>query len=212
MNRLSAFLWACVLAAAIPLVAQGDDPPVTEVDLAAGASEGVLAVSGTGLGATSGDLVMLSIANRSNETVRVTGIAGTILTTDDEDASPVGLVGLTGRTVSRTSIQDVAAIQLAPGQANRYTFHGYALDFHKGNPTSQTRLTVDHNDPTLAALFRIVETERTPTDTIQAAVWFFTGGVSDRMLGRRLSIARIQVLEARDLLRRAQQVSPQNTE
>ena len=200
---VAAILAATAASAAGAAAAQPAQPAAQAVELVEAIHGGLLRAEGWSLGFTSGDTVVLALTNLGPKPLSVRVAPGTVLAPDDAGATPVAIRRLSGKTLGGDKLEVVEGIELAPGRTERYTFQAYSMDFKRRDPAARARLTPTALNPVLAALFRRADDGDFGPETVQAAVWLETGGVTEERLAQRLKIGRLQILDARDLVRQA---------
>ena len=205
MARLLSLGIALALGATVAFAADEAGKTAQAVELVAAIHGGMLRAEGTSLGFTSGDNVVLTLTNASAQPLAVRVTPGMILAPDDPEASPVAVRRVSGKTLADDKIEAVAGIVLAPRQTERYALQAFSIDCRRRDPAARARLTPTALDPVLGALFRHANEEDCSLATIQAAVWLHAGGLTDERLTRRLKIDKLGILDARDLLRQAEE-------
>jgi hypothetical protein len=194
--------FAVVLSLVLAAAVLADEEPLNR-DLVAGVKSGDLEVSGDGVGATRGECVFLTIANRSGRTLRVLFAPGTIVDPSQPGRARMVLAKLRGETVDNQTYRPVDDILLSPGQTRRYTFLAYSQSFEQRDATDAARFRVVGQDEGLGNLFKAAEARDASLDVTQAAVWFYMGGVTDRTLDRRMALPQADIGAAREIAKAA---------
>jgi len=159
---------------------------------------GTVTVRGQGMGADSGDNLVLSIRNNAGSPVEVQVPAGTILRPAQSHYAALVVRRVRGVMVDSDSFEEIEKVQLAPGVSMRLLVESFSMRFGRTTPAQSTVLQVDGRDPLLGMLLEKSLSKTYSLKIVQAIVWLRSGGFTDAQLEKKLGIDSLSVMEARD--------------
>ena len=153
--------------------------PIAKYTLSEAIDKGLVEVEITGMGASSGDSINLELTRLTPYTIEIEVPKGTVLLASDMAQNMVV-----------DKVRGIIVLDSAEPQT--FILKAYCLDFHKENPSSNTKFSVG----TLAdpRILRILDTADTPPSdmvsvgTIQTAIWIVTDDVSIKELIDRFPV------------------------
>jgi hypothetical protein len=201
------FTWSAIAVSksAPPPVVAGPVPPL---DLQAAIAVGYVQVLVKGVGASSGDSIVLEIESRIEASLDIDLSQGTKL-----ESTAAGFQNMVVR-VLKGELSDPFAQSYSPTDAIHldafgvafYVAEAYCLDFHGDNPQDATGFSVVGPASRDVRAVLAAADGMTPVPSvaaIQAAIWAMTDDVSSDELLARFAVSDAQLSEASALLRAA---------
>ena len=191
-------LWAATSEAAQPR------PQKVRLDQAIG--KGIVRAEFQGMGSSTGDSILLRIANLTASPLEVEIAPGTVLEDPSASCQDMIVERVRGIPKAEYSFQPQDHILLPGKETEEYVLLAYCLNFDRDNPTPKTRFRLKgFGYPEIQKLFAILpqasEAERS-IEAIQIAIWVILQDVTWGELQSRLSLTEADIADARSLLQR----------
>jgi len=162
---------------------------------------GKVAVEITGLGGSTGDVILVTAQRQVQETLRLMLAPGTIFKSKSGAVQDMVGACIKGERVSATSYRPATEIVLTDNRRHAYVVEAYCMDFHKENPRAGDRFTVAVPQDRAGALILGGKKARARIQVIQSALWFDREGLSNTAVKSRFPVTDEDIEGARCLLR-----------
>jgi len=174
----------------------------TRTTLAHASARGLVTVSVSGTGASSGDSVKVRVARRSKAgpgNLALTVPPGTRLASADAGAQNMVVAGVRGRMTGPSSYHPSSEIVVSGTTPATYLLEAYCADFERDNPSGDTRFSVGRPDPVLACILK----RAAPLSVagIQAAVWIHTDKVTYDHMSEKFPVSAADFRKAQAVVR-----------
>jgi hypothetical protein len=167
---------------------------------------GLIKAKITGSGASSGDSVNLELIRLTSERMEITVPKGMVLIASDESQNMV-VNKVSGIPEDSKWIIPVSEIILDSSDPQTYILEAYCLDFHKNNPGSNTRFSIETvTDPEIQSILDALDNlsqDITTVEAIQTAIWISTDDLSKEELLDKFSVDQKEIDNARTILEEA---------
>lgn len=195
---------ATVLSLILAAASGGAQPGDQRVELDKAIQQGLVQAEFQGRGASSGDSILLRLANLTTTRLEVAIAPGTVLKSVSGAVQDMVVERVRGIPAGERSFRPVDRIVLAARATTEYILLAYCLNFERANPRADSRFSVTVAEyPEVQRLFAILfqapPAQRT-VGAVQTAVWVITDDVSRRQLQARFPATESDIAGARQLL------------
>lgn len=173
-------------------------PPITS--LADAAAAGLVTLSFTGMGGSSGDTIRLRVRRAAKRPMRLRLAPGTVLRSASGVVQDMIVSAVKGRVKSETEYSPSAVIDLPTDEEQIYLVEAYCMDFEKENPGTSDRFDIGPVDTQALAVLRAVPPKQRNPSVIQAALWL-AYGITEERIGERFRVAARDMEVARAAIR-----------
>jgi len=160
----------------------------------------------TGSGASSGDSINLELTRLTSDRMEITVPKGMVLIASDESQNMV-VYRVSGIPKDSKMIIPVSEIILDSSDPQTYILEAYCLDFHKKNPGSNTRFSIETlTDPEIQSILIALDNltpDITSVVAIQTAIWISTEDVSKEELLDKFPVEQDDMDNAKVILEEA---------
>lgn len=167
---------------------------------------GLIEAKITGSGASSGDSVNLELTRLTSDRMEITVPKGMVLIASDESQNMV-VHRVSGIPEDSKWIIPVSEIVLDSSDPQTYILEAYCLDFHKNNPGSNTRFSIETTtDPEIQSILDALDNlsqDITTVEAIQTAIWISTDDLSKEELLDKFPVDQKEIDNARIILEEA---------
>lgn len=167
---------------------------------------GLIKAKITGSGASSGDSVNLELTRLTSDRIEITVPKGMVLIASEESQNMV-VYRVSGIPEDSKWIIPVSEIILDSSDPQTYILEAYCLDFHKSNPGSNTRFSIEiMTDPEIQSILDALDNlspDITTVEAIQTAIWISTDDVSREELLDKFTVDQNEIENAKIILEEA---------
>ena len=178
-----------------PAQQQPTRAPVPVSDLQEALVSGLVEVSITGSGGSSGDVITLTIRRAVRRPLRLRLAQGTVLRSGSAAVQNMIVAALKGERIDANKYRPTDVIDLPDDKERIYLLEAYCLDFEKENPGASDRFSIAAVDGSALTVIRAVPQESRSIPVIQAALWL-AAGVTKASIQERFDVSDSDVLIA----------------
>ncbi len=197
-------LFACLVPGTLGPLALAQDAIPLEQALANGKVDAEI----TGIGGSTGDVILLAVRSRTPQGLRMTLTPGTVFRSISGRVQNMAGASIRGELAGANTYRPTSEIVLADNSVHRYVVEAYCLDFHKGNPGSSDRFVLTPPDAQALKILQAGKAKGASIRAIQAAVWMIRDGVTPVQLQQRFPVTNADILIAMAILKDAAQLGP----
>jgi hypothetical protein len=171
-------------------------------DLADAAAAGRIEIQITGLGASTGDSIVVTVRRLVKETLRLTLAPGTVLKSGNQQTQDMVTAKLEGERIpgDESRYWVMSEIVLSDDRTRSFIIEAYCLDFDKDNPSSSSSYRLLSVDPRAKKIILAGMERKLSPEVIQAAIWMDRGGLTESALKQRFPVDDNDIKAARSLL------------
>lgn len=197
------FHWSATATKVEPL--PSFEGPIEATTVQQAIEAGYVDVEVFGVGASSGDSIVMTIGSRVEEALDLDLPEGSELRAGNRGAQDMVVRGVKGELDSPAadSYRPADSISLDPGEVANYLLEAYCLDFHRANPQASDAFTVrGPASPRIVRVLGAADEAASPPSipALQAAIWALTDDVGRAELRARFSVSSADLRTARALI------------
>lgn len=187
-----------ILLVALVSVAQESRPAIQSVpvtDLAEALERGLVTVSLSGSGGSSGDVVTMKIKRIANTPLRLRLRRGTVLKSLSGAVQNMIVAKIKGEQAGDDGYYPSEVVELPDDKERVYLLEAYCLDFEKDNPGATDRFLISTVDGSALALIQALPEAQRSLGAVQASLWL-AAGVAKSEISKRFPVSTAEMAAA----------------
>lgn len=171
-------------------------------DLVDAAAAGRVEIQITGLGASTGDSMVITVRRLVPETLRLTLAPGTMIKSGNQQTQDMVTAKIKGERIpgDENRYWVMSEIVLADDRTRSFIVEAYCLDFDKENPNRGSTYRLLSVDPRAKKIILAGKERNVTPEVLQASIWIDRAGLSDSALKQRFPVDDKDIKAARSLL------------
>jgi hypothetical protein len=162
--------------------------------------EGKASVEISGMGASTGDAILIGVRRNVRETLRLHLEPGTVFQSRSGSAQNMVAVCIQGEMEGPTTYSPASEIVLSDDRRHSYVARGCCVDLEKSNPSDSDGFTISAVDGRLKAICEMGSRRGVSVEVLQAAIWLDREGACAESIKARFPVNDGEIESARALL------------
>jgi len=193
-----------ILLLSIVLAFTGSLSAQNAIPLDQAIKEGKVNVEISGVGCSTGDVIMVAVQRNGQEHLRITLTPGTVFKSGNKNAQSMMAGSIKGEQVNDTSYCAETVINLSDNKKHTYVVEAYCRDFHKDNPAATDSFVLAPPDEAALKVLRAGQAKGASIEAIQTALWMCIDKVKAEEVKKRFPVSDADVAVAQGLLQDVQ--------
>lgn len=175
-----------------------------QLELSEAAKQGLVTVSFSSLGGSSGDTVVATVSRTKSAGSRRLSLSvrpGTILRSRSAGVQSMALAAVKGKVVDSNSYSPSERIEIYRENVVKYLIEAYCSEFEKDNPSESTVFLLSPPDSVLACALEASRRGSLSVPATQAAVWIITDRVDYKSMREKFEVNETEWRQAEGVVR-----------